>query len=230
MGNKSRKAPTNTSSDSDELLNELGSLKELLDEEHDSPIPYTSVEQISSVEDYLRIKQQAADNGVTIEEYLSKRAGSASNSQTTLPDSGDEGVITLLEEVNMVEGGEIAEAGDNTPPAEASDNTISSSTASAVEEYFRSVAAAKRPQQSSAASGQKTIPDATSTAEDTVPVLSEIASENDTQVPGNLSAEEMQELVDLIVNRKLQSLKSELEKEVMGELHKLLPHSVRPRS
>ena len=74
-----------------ELLDELGSLKELLDEEHESALPYTSVNEISSVEDYLQLKQQADSAGMDVDAYLHQQTETPQTEQ-------DIEVLELLEE------------------------------------------------------------------------------------------------------------------------------------
>ena len=159
---------------SDELLDELGSLKELLNKEPDNAAHYTTVEEISSVEDYLRIKQQAAEAELSIEEYLSQQA-------TSQTDSEEVELFEIVEEEETI----------------SSSDKISENSIPVLDEVV--------------------------TSEDAIPVLEEVANE-DSEAPENtLSLEDIQELVSLIVERKLQHLKPELEQQTLKELKKLLP-------
>ena len=229
-----------------ELLHELGSLKELLDEEHTSVTPYTSVNEISSVEEYLRLKEEAATANLSIEEFLSQQATiEPIGDELELLDDDDGETIPLLDEVYTVED----EAEDDSESLlhqvaeEQQEDAHFAAESSRVEAYFASVAAAKRPQQnvSTAPSNENPTPSAipvleevfqaeepisvldTASSSDEIPVLEDVATENSSSTTGTLDLSEVQELVDLIVNRKLQQLKPVLEQEVMGELQKLLP-------
>ncbi len=235
-----------------ELLDELGSLKELLDEQHESVVPYTSVNEISSVEDYLQLKKQADNAGVGIEEYLNQQAEAAASSDELelLDEEGDE--VPLLDEVFAFEQ-EPDSDGDALllELAEEEEHTPSTAEATTVEEYFAAVAAAKHhphaeqaepplldevievppvdetiPVLDEVVSPDEAIPLLDEVVEDdAIPVLNEVTTQGDTGPEAELTLDEVQELVDLIVSRKLQQLKPELEKEVMAELQKLLPLS-----
>lgn len=251
-----------------ELLDELGSLKELLDEEYEGVVPYTSVSEISSVEDYLQLKKQADSAGMEIEAYLHQQA-EAQQTQPVEPDGevlelleDDDEAIPLLDEVYLVEdesdeGGE--EDGDSLllkvaeDEAEEPVHPPSTDEATTVEEYFAAVAAKRphiEPQQTPAQRNKKVtseeaipvldevfttdeaIPvlDEVFSADEAVPVLDEVATDNAFDTDEVMSLNDVQQLVDLIVSRKLEHLKAELEKEVMGELQKLLPLSTFTKS
>jgi hypothetical protein len=301
-----------------ELLHELGSIKELLDEELlEKPVPYTSVNDIGSVEEYLRLKQQAAAQGLSIEEYLSRQAATGSDEPEQVADDDDEQEmedIPLLDEVSAIEDDDPLESENDSDSLllelaeeeEEPDHTRSGSLS--VEEYFAAVAAAKRPSQAAGTtpaspardkviatpnitpifdeslpllddvidtsgalppledmvateddfplledvvavegdfplledvvaaeddfplledvvSAEEAIPllEDVVAAEGVIPLLDEVAAASPAAMEEQLSLEELQGLVDLIVNRKLERLKPELEREVMEELRKLLP-------
>lgn len=281
------------------LLDELGSIKELLDEELEKVVPYTSVDEITSVEDYLRIKQRAAAAGLSIDEYLSRQvtvqpvndepeehgeeaitladesypleeAEPFDNDSMLLElaDEEDEEDFSLLDELYATEENELLELAE-----ELEDAGHASAGSLSVEAYFAAVAAAKRPQQErpSAATGldevveldeaiplldevvemDETIPlldevveldediplldevveldeavpllDEVVELDEAIPLLDELAGAAPAGAQEQLSREELQGLVDLIVNRKLERLKPEIEREVLEELRKLLP-------
>ena len=202
-----------------ELLNELGSLKELLDEELESVVPYTSVEEISSVEDYLRLKQQAATAELSIEEYLSQQI-------TAQPVSDELEVLEIIDEVYSVDDEEKIDSDSLLLEiAEEEELTPTTAEATTVEEYFAAVVAAKYPQSGvepeapvldevveTPAVGKAQIPvlEEVFTPEDAIPRLDEVvATEHPDDTQNELSLEDMQDLVGLIVNRKLQRLKPE---------------------
>ena len=249
-----------------ELLDELGSLKELLDEEHESALPYTSVNEISSVEDYLQLKQQADSAGMDVEEYLHQQAEPQAEEHTVegleLLDDDDD-AIPLLDEVYFIEE-ESEEDGDALLREVAEEEEMhapSTDEATTVEEYFAAVAAKRPPvvEQEVAPlldevvaseepipvldevfSAEEPIPvldevfsteeaipvlDEVFSVEEAIPVLDELAPDSATDAEEVMSLDEMQQLVDLIVSRKLDHIKADLEKEVMSELQKLLPPS-----
>ncbi|MEN8168830.1 MAG: hypothetical protein ABFS08_01230 [Pseudomonadota bacterium] len=236
-----------------ELLNELDSLKELLDEEHESVAPYTSIDDIGSVEEYLRLKQQAAAAELSIEDYLNQQTAVASDELELLDNDTDD--LPLLDEVYTIEEDEPLARNALSPDVaeEEESQTPTAAEATSVEEYFAAVVAAKHPQQAldpvvdevvTTAAADEAIPllnevvhadtipvlDEIVTSEAAIPVLDEVAVENSGSAQSEISLEDMQELVDLIVNRKLQHLKPKLEQEVMGEIQKLLPLSTFTKS
>jgi hypothetical protein len=229
---------TDTSAASGGLLNELGSIKELLDEElgRERAAPVTSIEQIGSVEEYLRIKQAADSAGLSISAYMEQEEATQNEAELELLEGDDENIPTLDEVVGLDEAEhdgysllrEVADEEERAP-------------ATTVEEYFAAVAAAKRGGEDTSMavpSAPQAAPhpvdvvppppllDEAANTDDDVPLLEEVASEaGPATTGGGVSMDEMQDLVDLIVNRKLQQLKPELEKEVMAELQKVLPIS-----
>lgn len=78
-----------------ELLDELDSLKELLDEEIDDTNPVASVSDIRSVKEYMLFKQKADEAGVDLETYLRQRA----EGQFSQSENNDESDIPMLDEV-----------------------------------------------------------------------------------------------------------------------------------
>jgi hypothetical protein len=264
--------PTTKQHSPNELLHELGSLKELLDEELDKPAPYTSVSDIGSVEEYLRLKQQAAEHGVNVETYLSRQAATESDEALAADDEAEEEESLLLDEIYTIEDDELLErendgdalllelAEDEGEPNHARSGSLS------VEEYFAAVAAAKRPpQMANTVPTTPSVPDkvidtsvtdhspplledVASAVDDfplredvvsvdhdfplldevvsldqEIPLLNEVAAASPAALDEQLSLEDLQGLVDLIVNRKLERLKPELERDVLEELRKLLP-------
>lgn len=229
-----------------ELLHELGSLKELLDEEHTSVSPYSSVNEIGSVEEYLRLKDEATTANLSIEEFLSQQGTDETiDEELELLEGDDNEAISLLDEVYTVEdeAEEDSESLLHQVAEEQQEDAHFAAESSRVEAYFASVAAAKRPQQNvSAAPSDAPLPSSTPVLDEVIhagesipaldavessaahiPVLEEIATDSNSGAMSAMSLDDMQELVDLIVNRKLQQLKPVLEQEVMGELQKLLP-------
>jgi hypothetical protein len=90
-----------------ELLDELGSLKELLDEEvEQNSAPITSVSEIRSVKEYVQLKQEADEAGLSLEAFLQERAA-----QTQAPETapGEEDDIPMLDEVVDLEALPLAE-------------------------------------------------------------------------------------------------------------------------
>lgn len=239
-----------------ELLDELGSLKALLDEEHESALPYTSVNEISSVEDYLQLKRRADSAGMDVEAYLHQQAEPQAEEHTVEglePLDDDDESIPLLDEVYFIEDEE-EDGGDGDAllqqvADEEESHIPSTDEATTVEEYFAAVAAAKRPTEvpheappllDEVVTSEEAVPvldevfsieeeipvlDEVFIAEEAIPVLDEVAPDSTTADEEVMSLEEVQQLVDLIVSRKLEHIKGELEKEVMGELQKLLPLS-----
>lgn len=235
-----------------ELLDELDSLKELLEEEAGEIGHYGSVEEIASVEEYMRLKHLAETEGLGLEEYLQRQAEKSEE----LQDDASPHVDT--------EG----EYGDGWSLAEAEDASAT------VDAYFAAVTADRRRQ-----AGTQHNEETANDEADLVPVLDEVVSEesqawtetitgDEEQVPvldevippeeadggiplleevvdaeattpaaeqhaqatavagrpdESLDLDEMAELVQLIVERKLQRLRPELEKEAMEELKRLLP-------
>ncbi len=250
---------TEKPSSSGELLNELGSIKELLDEELQQrrAAPATAIEEIGSVEEYLRLKQAAEEAGQGIEAYLASQNETAeSNAELELLED-EEDAFPVLDEIVTLDDDEQGESelgGDSLLMELAVEEEQPPSTAEAttVEEYFAAVVAAKhkehRPSTRSLpkAPEEENIPlldevvepdenipllDVVTTNEEAIPVLADIATDSSAAAEeSGMSLDEMQELVDLIVNRKLQHLKPELEKEVMNELQKLLPLSALTKS
>ncbi len=76
-----------------ELLDELGSLKDLLDEEIERSAAITSVNEISSVKEYMLLKQEAEKAGLDLDNYLSQRAESSQGKISA------EEMIPVLEEI-----------------------------------------------------------------------------------------------------------------------------------
>jgi hypothetical protein len=177
------------------LLDELGSIKELLDKELDNPLPCASVNDIRSVEEYLRLKQLATDSGLSIDDYLSRRTAAHPDAVEPQSTVDDEEEITLLDECHASREEEAPE-GDKL--------LLELVEETALDEAIPVLNEAVNP-------------------DENIPVLDDVtaASPDVTQEP--LTLEELQELVDLIVGRKLERLKPELEREVMAELRKLLP-------
>jgi hypothetical protein len=305
------------------LLDELGSIRELLDDELDRVVPYTSVDEITSVEDYLRLKQQAAAAGLSIDDYLGRQVTAQPVSEEPeaieeeetqlvdelypveeelfvsdsplqdLADEEDEGNDDALDELYATEESELLELAEEMEEADRPDAGSLS-----VEAYFAAVAAAKRPQQERTATTtevdeevgmDETIPlldemvemdeaiplldevveldeevplldevveldeaiplldevveldeaiplldeaveldeaipllDEVVALDEAVPLLDEVATAAPAGAQEPFSREDLQGLVDLIVNRKLERLKPELEREVLDELRKLL--------
>ena len=260
----------------DELLSELGSIKELLDEELEQPraAPATSIEEIGSVEEYLRLKQAADTQGLSIESFMAQQAEELKREGLELVDVDDES-IPILDEVVPIDEEEEPESPPQDGDAllmelaeEEGQHAPSTAEATTVEEYFAAVAAAKHreptPQPfSSEAEPQIPLLDEVVEEEesialsqkpslleeiealDAIPTLEEVVDEEETAIPvldelaeetlsnvdeEGVSLDDMQEMVDLIVNRKLQQLRPELEKEVMAELQKLVPISALSKS
>lgn len=238
--------PTHSSGD---LLHELDSLKALLDEERPADKTEVSpVKNIHSVEEYLRIKQAADKAGVSIDAYLARQdeAADIPHELEVLEDDDDSHPVT--EEVLALEDeGEPNGEALLMELAEKEESRPKQAAPTTVEEYFAAVVAAKHRQKharvASLRTGQVAQPHKTTASTDSrdttipllsdavnqgddIPLLDEVAPEGDGPAyKVAISVEEMQELVDFIVNRKLQHLKPELEKEVMAELQKLLPIS-----
>lgn len=82
MSNKRKQAgrPANPN----ELIDELDSIKDLLDDELDNPPSYSSVAEIASVKEYLRIKKAAEALGLSVEEYLAERRTSNATDEQEL--------------------------------------------------------------------------------------------------------------------------------------------------
>ncbi len=250
-------------SSSGDLLNELDSIKELLDEElqQSRAAPATSIEEIGSVEEYLRIKQEAEHAGLGMEAYLAQQESMPEDELELLDDDDEEGLPVLDEVVTLdeEETDEAAQDGDALlrELAEEEEHSPSTAGATTVEEYFAAVAAAKQRQsprppitprreapapteaedelpvlkEASTPSGTMPLLDGVVSDEEAIPVLAEVATGTTHEEPGEtMSLDEMQELVDLLVNRRLQQLKPELEKEVMAELQRLLPLSALSKS
>lgn len=237
-------------SSSGELLNELDSIKELLDKElkQERIAPATTVEEIGSVEEYLRLKQEADSAGVSIDAYLAQQSAVEEPDETLELIEDEEDSSPLLDEVVTLENHEEESKQDSDALLIelAEERQLSTSETTSVEEYFAAVVAAKHRQAnqpnepqarddvavpSSSAdelNAEEQIPllDETVGSGNEIPVLAEVATEDslDSTEKG-ISLDEMQELVDLLVNRKLQQLKPELEKEVMSELQRMLPNS-----
>lgn len=234
------------------LLDELGSIRELLDDEPRTATPYTSINDIGSVEEYLQLKQQAARSGLSVEAYLSQQAAAqaTSDEQAHANDDDDEEAIALLDELYEIEEATAQDDDDDSLLLELADeeaNREANGEAKAesgqrgsphltVEAYFAAVAAAKRPQQ--AAPERRTmapLPQEGAAVEAAIPLLDEVIT-LDAATPllegasapagaqAQLSLDELQELVDLIVMRKLERIKPELQREVMAELQRLLAH------
>ncbi|MDH5784046.1 MAG: hypothetical protein OEZ16_00385 [Chromatiales bacterium] len=222
------------SDNSGDLLTELGSIKQLLDDELDrpAPLPVTSIEEIGSVKEYLQLKQAAEQAGLSIEAYLAQQHNDESTIELELLD-GDEvdlpvlgEVISLDEEESSPESHdlllEIAEEEERLPPV---------NKATSVEEYFAAVAAAKQrtrtPQPPSTPRQplSKIVDD-----DDEIPLLDELADDDAAHSTAAMSMDEMQEMVDFIVNRKLQQLRPDIEKEVLAELKRLLSLSSPPHA
>jgi hypothetical protein len=253
------------------LLDELSSLKELLDEEHEEVASCTPVAETNPAEDDQHRKQQADVTGLN------------SEPQNTAPPFSDElevfdeDVIPLLDEVCVIKTEEEVH-GDSLPlelADEGKKHIPSTAEATTVEEYFAAVAAARHlpqietsvppmldeevattdeviipildevfspddaiPLLDDVVTTENAIPllddlvttedaipllDEIVTSEELIPVLNEAVAEHPAGAPDELSLDDIQGLIDLIVNRKLQRLKPELEREVMEELQKLLP-------
>jgi len=91
------------------LLDELDSLKDLLDEEAtDSPTMPATVNEIRSVKQYMELKEQADKAGLSLDAYLEKYAA-AEEEAITLDDGieEDEENIPTLDEVVPYDIGEI---------------------------------------------------------------------------------------------------------------------------
>lgn len=101
MSNKQQKGRLNQGNRSQsELLNELDSLKELLDEENDDTTAVTSVNEIRSVKEYMLFKRKADEVGLDLATYLTQRA----NGLLPRTTNSDETEIPLLDEVVALEG------------------------------------------------------------------------------------------------------------------------------
>lgn len=86
-----------------DLLDELGSLKDLLDEELEAKsTPPTSVHEIRSVKEYMQLKEEAEAAGISLEEFLTQRAAEAEA-------GSEEEAIPMLDEVVELEELPLAE-------------------------------------------------------------------------------------------------------------------------
>lgn len=97
MSNKRKQAgrPANPN----ELIDELDSIKDLLDDELGNPPSYSSVAEIASVKEYLRIKKAAEALGLSVEEYLAEqRTSNATDEPEVAKASAQEDAIPVLDE------------------------------------------------------------------------------------------------------------------------------------
>jgi hypothetical protein len=236
------------------LLDELGSIRALLDDAPRTATPYTSINDIGSVEEYLQLKQQAARSGLSVEAYLSQQAAAQATGDELAHanDDDDEEAIALLDELYEIEEATAQDDDDDSLLLELADEEVTEeakeeakeesgqkeSPPLTVEAYFAAVAAAKRPQQvppeGRPAKGGP-LPQEGATAEASIPLLDEVItldaatpSREGASAPAGaqaqLSLDELQELVDLIIMRTLERIKPELQREVMAELRRLLSH------
>lgn len=159
-----------------ELLNELDSLRELLDEEINSSAAITSVSDIRSVKEYMLLKQEADKAGVELDTWLAQR-GTDQEPPWQEAEAED---IPLLDEVVEVAAMPLEDSNDN---------------------------ATLQAGHGHAATGQ-----------DDIYAAAEAALER----PGT-SLERIEELVEQIVEQKLQALKPQLQKQVFDELRGMLP-------
>lgn len=95
-----------------ELLDELDSLKDLLDEELDETTPVSSVSDIRSVKEYMLFKKKAESAGLDLDAYLTQRA----EGRLSATKSGEGNAIPLLDEVVSVDAMRIG-AGNSTTAA-----------------------------------------------------------------------------------------------------------------
>lgn len=262
-------------SSADDLLSELDSIKELLDEELQQPraAAVSEIEEIGSVEEYLRIKEAANAAGLDIEAYLSQQSEEPLHADE-LELVEDDDTLPIVDEIITIDEDEdedeteIEDQGGDSLLIELAEEEKSpspSAAATSVEEYFAAVVAAKHQKRATPSAApsaldlamaataveiDKPLPDETveqqnesplleeigetdeTSADDgSIPVLAEVATGEGVPSAGSsISLEDMQELVDLLVNRKLQQLKPELEREVINELQKLIPLSSLPKS
>lgn len=152
----------------DDLLDELGSLRELLDEERVASV--RSVHEISSVEEYMRLKKEAEDAGTSIESYLAQLAVQEENEEEASNEL-DESVIPVLDEVYVEEEPSAAEE-----QAEAEPTTPTTASATTVDEYFAAVAASRELESETASPVQEDMI-APPEAEDAIPVLDQPITE-----------------------------------------------------
>lgn len=163
MSNSNKRKPSGRlKKPGNELLNELDSIKELLDDELDHPPSYGSVADIDSVKEYLRIKKVADAAKLSVEEYLSQHTGTTKSEEQPINEDGaSEDAIPVLDDVISTD--------------------------------------------------------------ETIPVLTKIPEISPNAGNGEISVKKIHQLVDIIVNHKLERLRPQLKKEVINELQKLLP-------
>ncbi|MCW8918458.1 MAG: hypothetical protein OQL08_06550 [Gammaproteobacteria bacterium] len=233
------------------LLDELDSIKELLDDELDNAPHYSSVNDIRSVEEYLRLKQLAAGSGLSVDDYLSQQAEArpdnveskfaieeaAETDESEENDETDE--IIPFDLYHSNEDAEVADERDqqlpdlneedargDTPEEPTNPNQVGAATTEDVPLLDEVVTADEPiPLLNESVTPEEAIPllDEVVTPEEATSPLSEVATQS--ALDEALSLEELQGLVDLIVERRLERLKPELQREVMAELHKLLPRT-----
>lgn len=100
MSNKRQQGRLNQGKRSQsELLDELDSLKDLLNEELDETAPINSISDIRSVKEYMLFKQKAESAGLDLDTYLTQRA----EGRISTAKSGEGGAIPMLNEVVTVD-------------------------------------------------------------------------------------------------------------------------------
>ncbi len=174
MSNSNQRKQPGKNSD---LLDELGSIKELLDEELDNPPSYNSVAEIASVKEYLRIKKAAEAVNLSVEEYLRQQTETRERSQGRDLHEQSEAASKQVQEVAASEDHE------NAIPL--------------LEEVIPS--------------------------DEAIPLLVEATPPEEVSGNTNVSLAKIEQVVDILVNHRLERLRPLLKKEVMDELHKLLP-------
>lgn len=92
------------------LLDELDSLKALLDAGSSAGAPPTTVNEIRTVEEYMRLKQEADSAGISLDAYLRQRA---SRQTETAPAE-----IPMLEDVVEIAAGELPDGEPDIPTLE----------------------------------------------------------------------------------------------------------------
>jgi hypothetical protein len=153
----------------DDLLDELGSLKELLDEERTETV--RSVHEISSVEEYMRLKQEAEDAGMSIDAYLAQQALQEESEEEPVDIEVDESTIPLLDEAYAEKEPSAADE-----EAEAELSTPTTVDATTVDEYFAAVAASRQQKpQEAPPMPDEVVP--APTAEEVIQILDEVAEE-----------------------------------------------------
>lgn len=197
---------TESTSGEGDLLEELDSLKSLLHEEQVSEpptvkqpsVPPQHANEIGSVEEYFAIKQQASEHDQGIEEYLQAQVQKSATEQTDYPSSEELNAVALPDE----------EEEEDIPSLS---DMISEAGLGEELEFASTEQGSPKPQQHEF----EPIPVLEQTIE-SVPLL-EPGTGEDTP----MDDDEVQQLVALLLERRLQALRPQLEQEILEELQKL---------